>query len=133
MSTSECRSSALVIVTYHDGFLEVAQMREGTGSLYQKLAAVVWLSPEDLRLLGTNEGKSVELSNAVGSIVLQAKSDSDGKPGIAYMPSSLYSLSLTTYDPARGRLPDFKRIEVRAASVSRDVTPISELQEGEIA
>ena len=133
MSTSEHRSLELVLVTYYEGLLKIAEIREGTGSLYQKLAAVVWLSPDDLKLLGVNVGKPVELRTAAGSIVVQAKSDSNSKPGMGYMPFSLYSLSVSSYDPAKGRFPDFKRIEVIAVSTNRGITPISELQGGGIA
>ena len=123
----------LVLVTYHEGLLKIAETREGTGSLYQKLAAVLWLSPDDLKLLGVNEGESVELRSAAGSIVVQAKADPNSKPGMGYMPFSLYSLSLTSYDPAEARLPNFKRIEVTAIPTNHDITPISEVLWGEIA
>lgn len=118
----------LVLVTYHEGLLRIAETKEGTGSLYQKLAAVLWLSPDDLKLLGVNEGEAVELRSAAGSIVVQAKSDPNSKPGMGYMPFSLYSLSLSSYDPAKGSLPNFKRMEVTAVPTSHDITPISEVQ-----
>ena len=123
----------LVLVTYHEGLLKIAETREGTGSLYQKLAAVLWLSPDDLKLLGVNEGEAVELRSAAGSIVAQAKADPNSKPGMGYMPFSLYSLSLTSYDPAEARLPNFKRIEVTAIPANHDITPISKVRWGEIA
>ena len=103
MSASEYRSLELVLVTYHEGLVKIAEMKEGTGSRYQKLAAVVWLSPHDLKLLGVNVGRPVELRSAAGSIVVQAKSDPNTKPGMGYMPFSLYSLTLSSYDPARGK------------------------------
>ena len=133
MSASEYRPLELVLVTYHEGLVRIAEMKEGTGSLYQKLAAVVWLSPHDLKLLGVNAGRPVELRSAAGSIVVQAKSDPNAKVGMGYMPFSLYSLSLSSYDPAKGRLPNFKRIEAMAVATSRNITPISEVQGGKIA
>ena len=133
MSASEYRPLELALVTYHEGLLKIAEIREGTGSLYQKLAAVVCLAPDDLKLLGVNAGKPVELRSAAGSIVVQAKSDPNGKPGMGYMPFSLYSLRLSNYDPAKGRFPNFKRIEVIAVPTDREITPISEVQGGEIA
>jgi len=122
----------LVLVTYHEGLLKIAETREGTDSLYQKLAAVLWLSPDDLKLLGLNEGEAVELRSAAGSIVVQAKPDPNSNPGMGYMPFSLYSLSLSSYDPAKGKLPNFKRMEVTVAPTNHDITPISEVQGGEI-
>ncbi len=123
----------LVLVTYHDGLLKIAETKEGTGSLYQQLAAVVWLSPDDLKSLGVNIGKPVELRNAAGSVVVQAKSDSNNESGMGYMPFSLYSLSLTSYDPAKASFPDFKRIEVKVLPTEQSITPISEIQRGRIA
>jgi len=93
----------------------------------------VWLSPDDLRRLGVNAGRPLELRSAAGSIVVQAKSDPNDKPGMGYMPLSLYSLSLSSYDPAKGKLPNFKRIEAMAVATSLDITPISEVQGGKIA
>ena len=123
----------LVLTTYYDGLLRISEIREGTGSLYQKFAAVVWLSPDDLKSLGVNIGKPVELRNAAGSIVVQAKSDSNNESGMGYMPFSLYSLSLSSYDPAKSRFPDFKRIEVTVLPTEQNITPISEIQRGWIA
>lgn len=126
-------SQELILITYHDGLLKIAETKEGTDSLYQKLAAVVWLSPDDLKLLGVNEGESVELRSSAGSIVVQAKSDPNSKAGIGYMPFSLYSLSLSSYDPVKGRLPNFKRIAAMAVPTNHDITPVSEVQAGKIA
>jgi len=120
----------LVLVTYHDGLLKIAETKEGIGSLYQQLAAVLWLSLDDLKLLGVNQGEAVELRSAAGSIVVRAKADPNSKPGMGYMPFSLYSLSLTSYDPAKASLPNFKLIEVTAIPTKHDITPISELRRG---
>lgn len=133
MSAFESKYLEMVIITYHDDFLKVAEIKEGVGSLYERLAAVVWLSPDDLKLLGVGEGKPVELSNAIGSIVLQAKSNPKVKPGTGHMPFSLYSVRLTSYDPAKGKLPNFKRIEVIAVPTGLDITPVSELEGGKLA
>jgi len=133
MSALESKNLELVIITYHDDFLKVAEIKEGVGSLYEKLAAVVWLAPDDLKLLGIGEGKPVELKNAIGSIVVQAKSNSKVKSGTGHLPFSLYSVQLTGYDPAKSKLPNFKRIEVIAVPAKRGITPISELQGGKLA
>lgn len=118
---------AILLVTYHDGLLKKAEIREGTGDLYQKLAARVWLSPEDLKALGVNQVGTVELRNDVGSIVVEAKSDQGNKQGIGYMPFSLYSLSLTSYD-AEASLPNFKTIKATVLPSNQNITPISELK-----
>jgi formylmethanofuran dehydrogenase subunit D len=133
MSALEPKYIELVIITYHDDFLKVAEIKEGVGGAYEKLAAVVGLSPDDLKLLGAGDGKPVELKNAIGSIVVQAKSNPKVKPGTGQMPFSLYSVYLTGYDPAKSKLPNFKRIEVTAGAANRNITPISELQGGKVA
>ena len=133
MSALESKNIELVIITYHDDFLKVAEIKEGVGSLYERLAAVVWLSPDDLKLLGLGEGKPVELRNAIGSIVVQAKSNPKVKSGTGHIPFSLYSVRLTSYDPAKGKLPNFKRIDVTAGPANRDITLISELEGGKLA
>jgi len=133
MSALESKNLELVIITYQDDFLKVAEIKEGVGGAYEKLAAVVGLSPDDLKLLGAGDGKPVELKNAIGSIVVQAKSNPKVKPGTGQMPFSLYSICLTGYDPAKSKLPNFKRIEVTAGAANRNITPISELQGGKVA
>jgi len=133
MSALESKNLELVIITYQDDFLKVAEIKEGVGGAYEKLAAVVGLSPDDLKLLGAGDGKPVELKNAIGSIVVQAKSNPKVKPGTGHMPFSLYSVYLTGYDPAKSKLPNFKRIEVTAGAANRNITPISDLQGGKVA
>jgi len=133
MSALESKQIELVIITYQDSFLKVAEMKEGVGSAFEKLAAVVVLSPNDLKLLGVGEGKPVELKNALGSVVVVAKSSVKVKQGTGHMPLSPYSIHLTGYDPAKSKLPNFKRIDVSASASDRNVTPISELQGGKVA
>ena len=123
----------MVIITYHDDFLKVAEIKEGVGSLYEKLASVVWLSPDDLKLLRVGDGKPMELRNGTGSIIVQAKSNPKVKSGTGHMPFSLYSVRLTSYDPAKSKLPNFKRIEVTAVPATRDITPIAELEGEKLA
>jgi formylmethanofuran dehydrogenase subunit D len=133
MSAQESKQLELVIITYHDDFLKVAEIKEGVGSAYETLAAVVGLAPDDLKLLGIGEGKAVELKNAIGSIVVKAKSNPKVKPGTANMPFSLYSVYLTGYDPAKSRLPNYKRIVVTASTSSESITAVSYLQGGKVA
>jgi len=60
--------------------------------------------------------------------VVKAKSDPIcQQEGTGYMPASLYSNRLASYNPSVSRLPNLKRIEVRAVSTEKDITPISDL------
>jgi len=117
----------LVIVTYQDIHQWVARQRDGLGDAYQQHSAEVQLSPADLKRLGLNDGASVELKNKAGSVVVKAKSDPACQEGIGYMPASLYSNRLASYNPSISRLPNLKRIEVRALPTEKDVTPLSDL------
>jgi formylmethanofuran dehydrogenase subunit D len=133
MNAQESNRLELIIITYHDDFLKVAEIKEGVGAAYEKLAAVVSLCPGDLKLLGIGEGKPIELKNPVGSIVVQTKSNPKVKVGTAHMPFSLYSVYLTGYDPAKARLPNYKRIEVTAGVSNGPITTVSYLQGGKVA
>jgi len=117
----------LVIVTYQDIHQWVARQRDGLGDAYQQHSARVQLSPADLKRLGLNDGASVELKNKAGSVVVKAKSDPACQEGIGYMPASLYSNRLASYNPSISRLPNLKRIEVRSAPTEKDITPLSDL------
>jgi formylmethanofuran dehydrogenase subunit D len=117
----------LVIATHQDIYQWVARQRDGSGDAYQQHSAVVRLSPADLKRLGLNDGALVELKNQAGSIVVKAKSDPACQEGTGYMPASLYSNHLASYNPSVSRLPNLKRIEVRAVSTEKDITPIPDL------
>jgi|YelNatPaOPRAMG01_1025707.scaffolds.fasta_scaffold63321_3 formylmethanofuran dehydrogenase subunit D len=119
----------LSIITYHDAFVRIAELKGANPDIYQKLAAVVQLSPEDLKLLGINEGQTVELRNESGYVVVRARQDPSISPGIACMPFSLYSLQLSSYDPAKMNMPNLKRIRVVARPSNRSITTVKELQE----
>jgi len=98
----------LIIITYRDVFQWVANQRR-----VEHLPSVR-ISESDLNELGIADGDRVKFSNAAGSIVVQAKLDQDCRRGFGYMPISLYSNRLVSYDGSRARLPNFKRIEVLA-------------------
>jgi len=118
----------LVIVTYQDIYQWVAKQRDGWGDAYQQHSAVVRLSPADLKRLGLDDGALVELKSQAGSVVVKAKSDPIcQQEGTGYMPASLYSNRLASYNPSVSRLPNLKRIEVRAVPTEKDVTPLPDL------
>ena len=97
------------------------------GDAYQQHSAVVRLSPADLKHLGLNDSASVELKSKASSVVVKAKSDPTCEESIGYMPASLYSNRLASYNPSVSRLPNLKRIEVRAIPTEKDITPLSDL------
>ena len=126
MNSSKSQIS-LIIVTYRDAFQWRAKER-GLDTSYQELSAVLQLSPQDMETLKIKNNARVRLSNAVGAVVVQAKVNDKCQRGFGYMPVSPYANRLTSYDPAKAKLPDFKRIEVTVEATKEDVTSLSELQ-----
>lgn len=117
----------LVIVTYQDIYQGVVKQRDGWGDTYQKHSAVARISPADLKKLDLTDGARVELRSQSGSVVVEIKSDPACEGGMGYMAASLYSNRLAGYDPSASRLPNLRRIEVRAVPTQKDITPLSDL------
>lgn len=113
----------LIIVTYRDVFQWVAKQKGVMGSDYQDRSAIVRMSSSDLKALGIGDGATVKLRNAFADVVVRAKLDPSCKQGFGYMPASPCSNSLTSYDPAKGRLPNFKRIEVVVEPADEEYYP----------
>src|SRR4030043_425414 len=86
----------------------------GLGETYQKKAAMVYLSPADMKSLQIRDGDPVEMTSESGSVVVAAESDDDCKEGTGHMPLRLYSNYLASYDPSLSPLPNLKLIEARA-------------------
>ena len=118
---------SLVLVTYRDIYQGVAEQREGLGEAYRSRSAIVRVSPTDLKKLGLKDGGRVELKTRSGSVVVAAKADPACPEGIGYMPASLYSNRLASYDPSVSKLPNLKRIESKAVPSEKAITPISDL------
>ena len=125
---SQCsRDMPLAIVAYQDVYQWVVMQREGLGDAYREQSAVVRLSPADLVKLGVGDGGLVGLRSEAGAVVVRAKPDADCEEGTGYIPVSLYSNYLASYDPSRSRLPNLRHIEVMASPAETDVTPLSDL------
>ena len=117
----------LVLLTYDDIYQWIARQRDGMGETYRKHAALICLSPSDLKEVGLQDGGHVELSSQSGSVVVEVKSDTACAEGTGHMPASLYSNCMAGYDPSVSTLPNLKRIEVTAVPTQKDVTAISDL------
>ena len=117
----ERQEISLTIVTRRDVFQWVSRIK-GFREQYRERSAVVWLSPSDMKALKIEDGDNIKLKNALGAIIVQARPASDCPQGFAFMPVSHYSSRLVGYEPARARLPGFKRIEVLAEASEEDIT-----------
>lgn len=98
----------LKIVTYRDIFLWSERYKEAG----RPDAALIRLSPEDLKDLGVTEKGKLRLTSGEGSIVVDVLAEPKCQPGYGYMPVSPIVNRLTGCRP--GKLPDFKHIEVEA-------------------
>ena len=65
-------------------------------------------------------------STAAGSVVVTARSDATGEAGVGFMPSSLYTNRLRSYDPGSPLLPG-KYIEARVVATDKSITAVSDL------
>lgn len=106
---------SLVIVTYRDVFQWVAKHKGISNSDYQDRSAIVRMSASDLKALGIVNDAPVRLRTPLAEIVVRAKLDPGCRQGFGFMPASPYSNQLASYDPVKGRLPNFKRMEVVVA------------------
>jgi formylmethanofuran dehydrogenase subunit D len=125
--TSPQNGILLIIVTYEDVHLSIVKLRDGWGDAYEKMAAIVRLSPADIEKLGLKDNARVELTSPAGSVVVTAKSDQTGEAGTGLMPSSLYTNRLTSYDAGSPPVLPSKHIEARAAPTEKGITPVSDL------
>lgn len=117
----------LNLITYESIHVSIAKQRDGLSEAYQKKAAMVYLSPADMKSLQIRDGDPVEMTSESGSVVVAAESDDDCKEGTGHMPLSLYSNYLASYDPSLSPLPNLKLIEARAFTTRKGITPLSDL------
>jgi formylmethanofuran dehydrogenase subunit D len=116
----------LTIVTHEDVHLSIVKQKGDWGDAYQKKASVVRLARADLEKLGLKDGGRVEISTAAGSVVVVVRADATGEAGVGFMPSSLYTNRLASYDPGCSTLPG-KHIEARVMPAEKGITPVADL------
>jgi formylmethanofuran dehydrogenase subunit D len=124
--TSPQEGIIIAIVTHEDVHLSIVKQKGEWGDAYQKKAAVLRLSRADLEKPALKDGAKVEISTAAGSVVVVARADATGEAGVAFMPSSLYTNHLASYDPGSPLLPG-KAIEARVIPTEKGFTPMSDL------
>ena len=124
--TSPQQGINLTIVAHEDVHLAIAKLRDGWGDACQKQAAVVRLSRADLEKLGLKDNARVELTNPAGSVVVTAKSDATCEAGLGFMPSSLYTNRLASYESGSSTLSG-SHMETRVMPTEKGPTPVSDL------
>ncbi|MBM4444964.1 MAG: hypothetical protein FJ020_06650 [Chloroflexi bacterium] len=115
------------LVTCESIYVSLAALREGLGQAYRDRAAVVHLSPADMKRLQIRDGDRVELTAASGSVVVAAEADGDLEEGAGRMPLSLYSNRLAEYRPSRWPLPALRLIQSTVSPTGKGVTPVEDL------
>lgn len=118
---------SLSLVAYEDIYLSIAKQREGWGEAYQKRSAIVYLSPADMQELELKTSDHVRLTSKSGSVVVAAEPGDSCEERTGYIPLSLYSNYLASYDPSLSQLPNLKLIEARAMPTENGITPVSDL------
>ena len=124
--TSPQNGIDMTIVTHEDVHLAIAKLRDGWGDSYQNKAAVVRLSRADLEKLGLKDSARVQLAGPAGLVVVTAKLDASCEAGLGFMPSSLYTNRLVSYERSSSTLPG-KHIEARVMPTEKGITPVSDL------
>jgi formylmethanofuran dehydrogenase subunit D len=59
-------------------------------------------------------------------VVVTARSDATGEPGVGFMPFSLYTNRLASYEPGSSTLSG-KHIEARVMPAEKGITPVADL------
>ena len=125
--TSPQQGIRLIIVAHDDIHLAIAQQKEGWGEAYQKKAAVLRLSPADIKKLSLKDSARVELASSAGSVIVSVKSDNTCQEGTGCMSSGRYTNRLAGYDQKSSRLPGTRHIQAQAVPTDKNITPLSDL------
>ncbi|MDY6967419.1 MAG: molybdopterin dinucleotide binding domain-containing protein [Spirochaetota bacterium] len=103
----------IIIITNRNVKLSALKYKEDSQEEYNNLSAMIELSQEDIKSLGIKEKSKVKLSNEYGAIIAQVISDPECPKGFGFMPVSKLANQLTSYNPEKLRIPNFKRLEVK--------------------
>jgi len=112
-------------------------LRQGQGKEYGKLSERYWKSvakceidPDDLKKLGTTDGKAVKVTTSYGSVVLRAvKSLRGPHPGKVFVPYGPWASVVADSKTHGTGMPSFKGIQavVEPASDVEEVLTLKEL------
>jgi formylmethanofuran dehydrogenase subunit D len=100
----------LVIITHRDAFQSKARYKGD----YEALSNIICISPETLKALGVPQNSYLRVSNPYGEMIVKVKADPSCPQGYGFIPLSRYVNKLTSYEPERSPLPNFKGMEVMA-------------------
>jgi len=121
----------LVIVVYQDLHQRTIMQRDGVGESYERVSARLWMSPADMDRLDIRDRDIVQIQSDTGTVVVRAKVLPECKDGVGYMPESLYTTHITSYDAAAAQMSDLQRFEAEVNRTDVQVTPVSTLTKGD--
>jgi formylmethanofuran dehydrogenase subunit D len=120
--------TAVTIVTFRDIFQNEEEKKNRYSEDYRRLSAQIILDKQDMANLGLKDGQSVLVENAVGQIIVAAKtSEDDSHPGLAFMVKSPWSNQLIEEDVCETGSQEQKKTSAHLSPSSEAVTQISEL------
>jgi formylmethanofuran dehydrogenase subunit D len=102
-------------------------LEDKLGEEYRKAVAICELCRSDLRKLGIEEGKNVEVRTAYGRIVVSARVSDGNPPGIAFIPLGPWANSVIGSDTGGFGIPQFKGIEAEIFPTMEKVKSLKEL------
>jgi formylmethanofuran dehydrogenase subunit D len=125
------KSKDVTIVTYRDIFQEEEEAKNRYSQEYQDLSALILLDKSDLKLLGAEDGQTVQVENEWGAVVVKAVLSQEEEPhsGLAFMPNSPWSNQLISGEVGESKIPDFKNIKAKVSVSDGQVTSLSDLSE----
>ncbi len=92
--SSATHKTELEIITFRDAFLSLKKHSPE----YNKAAAVIYLSEEDIKKLNTSSGQKIFLENNHGKIEAEVKLDKTCYEAVGLMPASTLVNRITTVD-----------------------------------
>jgi formylmethanofuran dehydrogenase subunit D len=119
----------LLVVTVREIFQSEAQEMGRFGQDYSQKSTVILLDKGDIKSLGVKEGDRVKVESDSGQVVVTVHQDQEAHPGLAFMPNSPWANQLVSSQETESRIPEYKRIKVRASPSQEEVTPLSRILE----
>ena len=105
--------------------------RDVVGESYERVSARLWMSQADMDRLDVRDRDIVQIQSDTGTVVVRARTLPECKDGVGYMPESLYTTHITSYDPAAAQMADLQRFEGEVGRTDMPITPVLALIKGD--
>lgn len=116
------------ITTHRDIFQIETLEYDRFSDEYKKLSAVISMSKTDMQKMGIKTGDRVKISNANGSIIVEAMESKKNEPGgLAFMVNSPWSNALVSGETGGKGMPEFKNITAKISISNDEITGLEKL------